>query len=223
MTSEPIDTATSLLQHELALWRAGYRLIAGVDEVGRGALAGPLVAAAVLLPSLERMDATTAAELRDIRDSKLLTPARRERAAEQISCTALAIGFGVVSPAQIDSLGLVAANRRAMEDAILNLAVEPDILLLDAVVTDLGQPQIGLIDGDARSISIAAASIVAKVTRDRYMVEQDNHHPIYGFAAHKGYGVARHLSALIQHGPCDLHRRSFAPVRSCAALTDARP
>ncbi|MDQ4099807.1 MAG: ribonuclease HII [Chloroflexota bacterium] len=215
MNGHVVGAEQALLAHERTLWRAGFELIAGVDEVGRGALAGPLVAAAVVLP------ASTAPSLDSVRDSKLLSPNQRDDAFARIADAALAIGIGVVPPATVDTLGIVAANRRAMEDAILQLSVTPDAVLLDAIVTDLGHLQIGLIDGDARSLSIAAASIIAKVTRDRFMIEQDMEHPHYGFAAHKGYGVARHLSALAQHGPCALHRRSFAPVRTAATRVDA--
>lgn len=210
-----------LLVHERALWQAGYRLVAGVDEVGRGALAGPLVAAAVILPALVGPAGSEVTGLDGIRDSKMLTPAQRETASELIRGLAVTIGIGIVPPLLVDRIGIVAANRLAMEDAILQLAVTPDAVLLDAGVTDLGHTQIGLIDGDARSLSIAAASIIAKVTRDRYMVEQDRLHPPYGFAAHKGYGVAGHLEALAHHGPCALHRRSFAPVRLCLPAVDA--
>ncbi len=221
MSGQVIPTGETLLVHERALWQADYRAVAGVDEVGRGALAGPLVAAAVILPAAVSSNASNTALLGGIRDSKTLTASQRDAAYDIVHTFAVAIGIGIVPPALVDRIGLVAANRRAMEDAILALAVWPDVVLLDAVVTDLGLTQIGLIDGDARSLSIAAASIVAKVTRDRYMVEQDRLHPPYGFAAHKGYGVARHLTALAQHGPCDLHRRSFAPVRLCVPLADA--
>jgi ribonuclease HII len=221
MNGQADDSGDVLLVHERALWQTGYRLVAGVDEVGRGALAGPLVASAVILPILSELPGTDVTDLAGIRDSKVLSPAQREAAYEVICGLAVTIGIGVVPPTLVDRIGIVAANRRAMEDAILQLAVAPDAVLLDAVVTDLGHPQIGLIDGDARSLSVAAASIIAKVTRDRYMVEQDQLHPPYGFAAHKGYGVARHLAALAQHGPCALHRRSFAPVRLCLPAVDA--
>ena len=213
-----IDT---LLLHERALWHADYHLVAGVDEVGRGALAGPLVAAAVVFPQESCSGDAADTALNGIRDSKTLTPTQREAAFVVIHERAVSIGIGIVPPALVDQIGIAAANRRAMEDAIMELNVTPDAVLLDAFVTDLGLPQIGLIDGDARSLSVAAASIVAKVTRDRYMVEQDPLHAPYGFAAHKGYGVARHLAALATHGPCALHRHSFAPIRLCLPLADA--
>ena len=196
--------------HERALWRAGYDLIAGVDEVGRGALAGPLVAAAVILPRPRRRDQKFWSSLCD---SKLLTPAQRERACTEISARAVGVGIGSVDQRLLDQIGISAANRLAMEQAVLALPRPPDALLLDAVVIDLGLPQIGLIDGDALSASIAAASIVAKVTRDALMVASDSSWPAYGFGQHKGYGVARHLAALREYGPCPLHRRSFAPVQ----------
>lgn len=203
-------TTTSGVAHERQLWRTGLTSIAGVDEVGRGALAGPLVAAAVVLPRPRRRDAAFWATLRD---SKLLTPAARERICAEIRVRAIGIGLGVIDQTLLDRIGITAANRLAMEQAVLALPCTPDALLLDAMIIDLGLPQIGLIDGDAQSASIAAASIVAKVTRDALMVECDSSWPAYGFRQHKGYGVASHLAALAQFGPCPLHRRSFAPVR----------
>lgn len=201
---------TAGVLHERALWRGGFARIAGVDEVGRGALAGPLVAAAVILPRPKSRDAGFWAALCD---SKLLTPAERERMCAEITARAVGVGVGSIDQVLLDEIGITAANRLAMEQAVLALPCPPDALLLDAVTVDLGLPQVGLIDGDALSASIAAASIVAKVTRDALMVECDRTWPVYGFRQHKGYGVARHLDALRAHGPCPLHRRSFAPVR----------
>lgn len=204
------------LDHELLFWRAEMRLVAGVDEVGRGALAGPLVAAAVILPccagpSLGHLRRRLAA----VRDSKQLTPLAREALVEPIRAVALAVGVGAIEAAELDELGVAAANRLAMERAVLSLAVEPDALLLDACTIDLPMPQVGPIDADALSLSVAAASIVAKVTRDRIMAGADESDPRYGFALHKGYGSALHLARLREHGPGPLHRRSFAPVGAC--------
>ncbi len=198
------------IRYERHLWRAGIELVAGVDEVGRGALAGPLVAAAVILPRPRRADAAFWGALRD---SKLMTPAARERACAEIRSRAIGVGLGVIERELLDRIGVGAANRLAMEQAVLALPYTPDALLLDAMVIDLGLPQVGLIDGDARSATIAAASIVAKVTRDAMMTAWDETWPVYGFGKHKGYGVASHLAALAEFGPCPLHRRSFAPVR----------
>jgi ribonuclease HII len=208
-TSNPPD----LLYWEQQLWDGGYQMIAGVDEVGRGALAGPLVAAAVILPREEDESAEFRAAKALIRDSKTLSLKRREQIAVAIHDSGAAIGIGMVEPEEIDAIGINPANRTAMEWAVLALSFEPDMLLIDALTLDLDTPQIGVIDGDAQSISIAAASIVAKVTRDRLMVGMHISWPAYGFARHKGYGVASHLAALQQFGPCPQHRRCFAPVR----------
>lgn len=204
------------LAAERAFWRAGLRRVAGVDEVGRGALAGPLVAAAVMLPccdgaALRRLRAALAG----VRDSKLLPAERRRALMGPICAVAEAVAIGVVEADELDAIGLGAANRQAMERAALALPVVADALVLDACVLDLGLPQVGLIDGDAICLSIAAASIVAKVTRDRFMTEGDGADPRYGFAAHKGYASALHQERLTLHGPGPLHRRCFGPVAAC--------
>ena len=211
----PVDAPNTpdLLYWERQLWEGGYQFLAGVDEVGRGALAGPLVAAAVILPGEDEENASFRAVKDLIRDSKTLSRKRREEIAEIIEASGAAIGIGMVEPDEIDVIGINPANRTAMERAVLALPVEPDMLLIDALTLDLDTPQIGVIDGDAQSISIAAASIVAKVTRDRLMVGMHVSWPDYGFARHKGYGVASHLAALQELGPCPQHRRCFAPVR----------
>lgn len=194
---------------ELALWRAGYHRIAGVDEVGRGPLAGPVLVAAVVLPPF-----CEAEWLPLVRDSKELTHRRREHLAGCIRRDALATGVGVSSARAIDELGLAAATREAACDALALLAVRPDFLLLDAFLHRPAEiDQVALIDGDARCASIACASIVAKVARDRMMAGLERRFPGYGLAAHKGYGTAAHLAALDALGPSPIHRRSFAPVR----------
>jgi ribonuclease HII len=203
---------------ERAFWAAGLRRVAGVDEVGRGAMAGPLVAAAVILPpEIDGLDEAAEAALDGVRDSKLLTMEQRERVLPRICETALGIGVGVVEVAELDAIGVGPANRLAMQRAVLALPVEPDALVLDATVLDLDLPQVGLINGDAICLSVAAASIVAKVTRDRFMIECHARDPRFGFAAHKGYCTEDHLAALARHGPCHLHRRSFAPVGRVAS------
>ncbi len=201
---------------ERAFWRDGYELVAGVDEVGRGALAGPLVAAAVIFgrSTIERRSQREQIE-RSVRDSKLMTRESRERSLTLIQGCAAAIGIGMVECDELDSLGMTAANRLAMERAVFGLTPEPDVLLLDAFVTDLEMPQVGLIDGDALCLSIAAASIVAKVTRDRLMLELHELDCRYGFNHHVGYGTRSHLRALQEHGPASFHRQSFRPVREC--------
>ena len=201
------------LDAEQAFWRSGLRRVAGVDEVGRGAMAGPLVAAAVVLPSctgpaLRRLCAT----LSGVRDSKLLRPDQREALLPVVIQAADAVGIGVVDVDELDAIGVGAANRLAMERAVLDLRCDLDALLLDACVVDLALPQVGLIDGDARCLSIAAASIVAKVTRDRAMIAYHATDPRFGFAEHKGYCTPAHLAALTACGPGPWHRRSFAPV-----------
>jgi ribonuclease HII len=204
-----------LLCHERSLWEAGYELVAGVDEVGRGALAGPLVAAAVVLPCDMNVQRRLRSLFNQIRDSKTLTPLARRRIAPAIAETALGLAVGVVEADELDEIGVAAANRLAMERAVVTLPVPISALLLDATTIDLGLPQIGLIDGDARSLSIAAASIVAKVTRDQVMDEIDGADSRYGFIRHKGYGTAEHLAAIRQFGLCWCHRRSYQP---CADL-----
>jgi ribonuclease HII len=206
----PIEITT--LSYEQELCDSGIRLIAGVDEVGRGALAGPLVAAAVILPPLEELQ-REAAFWSTVRDSKTIAEPKREELAAGIAARAAALSTAMIDVDELDSVGVGAANRMAMERAVMALDPEPEVLLIDAMTIDSSIWQIGIIDGDALSLSIAAASIVAKVARDRVMIDHDPIHPAYGFARHKGYGVATHLAALRQHGPCPLHRRSFAPVR----------
>lgn len=198
------------LCHELALWRAGIRRVAGIDEVGRGPLAGPVVVAAVILPPF-----CDAPWLSRVRDSKLLPPTRREELACCIRRDALAVGVGAASATDIDHLGLTAATRAAAAAALAGLHVSPEFLLLDAMLLpDQAINQAGIIDGDARAVSIACAAIIAKVERDRLMERLDAVFPGYGFARHKGYGTAEHLRALDRLGPCPLHRHSFAPVRA---------
>lgn len=197
---------------EQGWWSAGYAAVCGVDEVGRGALAGPLVAAAVQL----RRGADHA-RLAGVADSKTLDRPMRERQSEIVLAAARAVGIGEVTAAEIDAIGLGPANRLVMLRAVEAMGVPPDVLLVDAMTIDLDRPQVGLIDGDARCLSIAAASIVAKVHRDRLMVRLAEEHGSYGFERHVGYGTAQHLRALSDHGPCVVHRRSFAPVRRCAA------
>jgi len=187
----------------------GYRLIAGVDEVGRGALAGPVVAAAVILPVKLR-----ARWLHQVRDSKCLIPARREFLFPRIQEITLSVGIGTVSHETIDNLGIARATRLAMKSAIEQLSPVPQHLLIDYLhLPELPIPQKGLVNGDGRCLSIACASIIAKVTRDRLMVEMDGIHPGYGFAQHKGYGTEKHLACLHHLGPCPIHRRSFQPLK----------
>lgn len=177
-------------------------LVCGIDEVGRGPLAGPVVACAVILPK--------DCQLLWLNDSKQLSEKKREELYEQIMEHATGVGLGYVSPARIDEINILQATYEAMREAIRNLPVQPQILLNDAVtIPEVIIPQVPIIKGDAKSISIAAASIVAKVTRDRLMVEYDKLMPEYGFASNKGYGSQAHMEALKQYGPTPIHRKTF--------------
>jgi len=199
------------LAQERKLWAAGYRWLAGLDEVGRGAWAGPVVAAAVILPA-EPGD--VASILHGVRDSKVLSPHQREALFPLIHETALGVGVGMASSRFIDRWGIVPATRQAMAMAVHNLPLEPHYLLIDALkLPDVQLPQRAFIRGDAHILSIAAASIVAKVFRDRLMLALGNYYCDYGFAKHKGYGTAAHRAALQRLGPCTEHRMSFAPLR----------
>jgi ribonuclease HII len=199
------------LDHEQALLALGHRLIAGLDEAGRGAWAGPVYAAAVILP-LDRSDLLTTLE--GVNDSKLLTPRRREALFERIQQQALSVGVGAASAAEIDQLGVAPATRLAMARAIEALSSAPHALLVDHIqLPELKLPQRSLPKADRQCLSVAAASIVAKVTRDRLMVQMEEEHPGYGFDRHKGYGTADHRSALERLGACPLHRMSWEPLR----------
>jgi ribonuclease HII len=200
---KPSFTEEKLLQSQ------GYKLIAGVDEVGRGALVGPVVAAAVILPHHIK------SRWRDkVRDSKQLSPAKRELLSGYIRETAISVGIGITPPEVIDAQGIAKATRLAMASAVEQLVPQPQYLLIDYLrLPEVGLPQKGVTDGDSLCFSIACASIVAKVARDRLMVELDGVYPGYGFAEHKGYGTREHLACLRRQGPCPFHRRSFRPVR----------
>ncbi len=209
----PSCARTPGVERERAFWDAGMGLVAGVDEVGRGAIAGPLVAAAVILPACAGAKlGALRRRLAGARDSKTVTPLGRERLLVPITAAAVAVGVGIVEHDEFDALGMSAANRIAMERAVLALAVLPDALVLDACTLDLGLPQVGAIDADAHCLSVAAASIVAKVTRDAMMVAYDATDPRYGFAGHKGYGTDLHFARIVAHGPGPIHRMSIPRV-----------
>lgn len=179
-----------------------YSLICGIDEAGRGPLAGPVVAGAVILPK--------DCEILYLNDSKKLSPAKREALYEEIMEKAEAVGVGMASPARIDEINILQATYEAMREAVDNLGVTPELLLNDAVtIPDVSIPQVPIIKGDAKSVSIAAASIIAKVTRDRLMVQYDEILPGYGFALHKGYGSKDHIEAIRRLGPTPIHRQTF--------------
>lgn len=203
----------ALFARRRALLRAGAQAVAGVDEVGMGPLAGPVVAAAVVLPAR--------VHLRGLDDSKRLAAPVRERLAEAIHASALAVAVAELWPDEIDRRNIYRAGLEAMRRAVAALAVAPDHVLVDArTIPDIAMPQTPLVGGDALDGSIAAASIVAKVHRDALMRRLDAEYPGYGFAQHKGYATASHLAALRRRGPCPVHRRSFAPV-SQLGLFDA--
>ena len=201
-----IDTAgaaADMQAFERAARLSGFARIAGVDEAGRGPLAGPIVAGAVVLSG----------SIHGLNDSKLLTEARREVLFQTLQEGLHAIGIGVITASEIDRLGIQQANYLAMAKAAAALDPPPDFLLVDGfAIKGCDIPQKPIVKGDRRSFSIAAASIVAKVTRDRMMKDLDNEYPGYGFAKHKGYGTPGHLEALQRLGPCPFHRKSFAPI-----------
>lgn len=179
-----------------------YTAICGIDEAGRGPLAGPVVAGACILP--------VDAEILYLNDSKKLSGKKRELLFDEIQQKAIACGVGIVSPERIDEINILQATYEAMRQAIQQMGMTPDLLLVDAVtIPGVPMKQVGIIKGDGKSVSIAAASILAKVTRDRMMVQYEEVYPEYGFAGHKGYGSAGHIAALKKYGPCPIHRKSF--------------
>ena len=201
-----LKTLRCTLRYEKSAWASGAVMVAGVDEVGRGSLFGPVVAAAVILDRDYR--------IRGLRDSKLLLAGRRELLAPRIREHAVAWAVAAVDAARIDQINIYHASRLAMRDAVMRLQPAADHLLIDAMRLDCELPQKAIIHGDALSASIAAASILAKVERDRMMCEWDAVFPEYGLASHKGYSTPQHLAALSEYGPTPLHRQSFAPVWS---------
>lgn len=216
-------TSIPSLDYERAFWRDGYTCVAGLDEAGRGALAGPVIAAAVILPRAAGNDSgdwTHHALFRTIAradDSKKLNEPSRERLFEPICALASAFAIGAASQLEIDQINILRASYLAMYRALDALPITPDALLLDALVLHNNSlPQQGIIHGDSLALSIAAASILAKVSRDRIMRELDALYPMYGFAQNKGYGTAAHLRALRKYGPCPVHRTTYAPVLEAA-------
>lgn len=195
------------LKEEEEFWNSGFQLVAGADEAGRGCWAGPIVAAAVILP--------VGFEPKKVRDSKTLSPKQRETMFVHITWHAVAWAVGVVSSQDIDAHGISPANKRAIVGALENLHQQPDAVLIDAVKLEYeGKPVKAVIDGDATILSIAAASIVAKVVRDSLMQGEHRLYPAYNFPAHKGYGTKEHETALKKHGLSPIHRRSFQPMKS---------
>jgi ribonuclease HII len=206
------DRLNRMYSYERQVWAMGYRLVAGLDEVGRGPLAGPVVAAAVILPN--------EVVLSGLEDCRRVTGKRRQELYERIKETALAISVGMVHPEGIDEANVMMATYKAMVKAVNGLSVAPDYLLIDSLhLPGVSQPQAPIAGGDGQSCSIAAASIVAKVTRDEYMVEMDKLYPQYGFANHKGYGTLEHRDALERYGPCPIHRKTYGSVREIMSLS----
>jgi ribonuclease HII len=202
------------LHYERVLWSQGYQWVAGVDEAGRGPLAGPVVAAAVILPR-EWEGRTWPKALKGLNDSKQLTEAQREYYFGVLTgYPDLCHGVAFLEAEEVDRLNILQATHAAMNAALRQLMRPPEHVLVDGLaVRSLAYPQTALVKGDCLSFSIAAASVLAKVTRDRRMVEYDQMWPHYGFASHKGYATEEHLRALAEHGPCPIHRRSFSPLK----------
>jgi ribonuclease HII len=201
-------------EFERVLWQKNFTRVAGVDEAGRGPLAGPVVAAAAILPS-HWAESGLPRELVGLNDSKQLTEAQREKFFNFITnCGEINFAIAEIDAAQIDEINILQATHRAMNGALAQLNPPPQHALVDGrAVKTMRVPQTAIIKGDARSYSIAAASVLAKVTRDRLMLEFHAQFPEYGFAEHKGYGTAKHLAALAQFGACPIHRKSFAPLK----------
>lgn len=193
-----------LLEFEKELYSKGITLIAGTDEVGRGPLCGPVVAAAVILP--------VNYELEGLNDSKKLTEKKREKFYDILIKDAISYGIGIVEPERIDEINILEASKEAMCIAISKLNVTPEHVLIDACKLDLPMPSTSIIKGDAKSLSIAAASVIAKVTRDRMMYELDKKYPEYGYASHKGYPTKKHIEAVKTYGVKDFYRKTFSPI-----------
>jgi ribonuclease HII len=199
-------TEFNLYQYEDELYEKGITYIAGIDEAGRGPLAGPVVAAAVIL----KKDA----KLNLVDDSKKLSEKQRQNALKQIKENALAIGIGIASVDEIDRINIYRAAREAMHSAIQQLKIKPEFLLIDAMPMEIDIPNKSIIKGDQKSISIAAASIIAKTTRDQYMIEMDKVFPLYNFKQHKGYGTKEHIELIKRHGYTPIHRKTYEPIKS---------
>ena len=201
-----------LLEYEKELYDKGIKLIAGVDEVGRGPLVGPVVACACILPINY--------ELKGLNDSKKLSEKKREELYPIIIKEAIAYGIGIIDAKKIDEVNIYEASKLAMLEAISKLNVKPEHVLIDAMKLDLDIPSTSIIHGDALSLSIAAASVIAKVTRDHMMIELDKKYPMYGFSEHKGYPTKKHLEALKKYGPLDNYRFTYRPVHDLIVNED---
>lgn len=194
-----------MMTYERSMRKQGFKYIAGIDEVGRGPLAGPVVAAAVILPENFYLPG--------INDSKQLSERKREEFFDKIQEEAIAVGIGIISAAEIDQINIYEATKKAMLAAIQNLQTTPDYCLIDAMKLTIPIPQTSIIKGDAKSVSIAAASIIAKVARDQLMKDYARQHPFYMFDKNMGYGTNEHIQAIQKNGPCPIHRKTFAPIK----------
>ncbi|NTV50860.1 MAG: ribonuclease HII [Geobacteraceae bacterium] len=209
-SAQALDT----LKFEKVAYSSGFTCVAGIDEAGRGPLAGPVMAAAVILP--------VGLKINGVDDSKKLTPDKREKLFDVIMAQALSVGVGVMTPADIDRINILQATRCAMLAAVQQLSQQPDYLLIDGISTiDSTIAQKTIKKGDSLSLSIAAASIIAKVTRDRLMIEMDAEYPGYGFSGHKGYGSAAHMEAIRKFGPSPIHRLTFGGVKEYVGCTSS--
>ena len=204
MKEKELERLTNLKKVEEELYNEkGLKAIAGIDEAGRGPLAGPVVVACALMPKTSMIEG--------VNDSKKISEKKREQLYEQITSEAISYGIGIIDQKEIDEINILNATKKALHMAISNLKVKPDRILVDALehIDTYGIPYTSIIKGDAKIYSISAASIIAKVTRDRIMKEYDEIYPEYGFSGHKGYGTAKHIQALKTYGPCSLHRKTF--------------
>ncbi len=214
-----MEETSGLLQFERKVWASGCQRVAGVDEAGRGPLAGPVVAAAVVF-SRAFIEQEEHRLFDALTDSKQLTANQRDRFFELLfKSPEVEIGIGFGDVLEIDEINILCATHRSMNRALHHLASLPEYALIDGLpVPNLPCPSLAIVKGDARSLSIAAASVIAKVTRDRWMTDLDHRHPEYGFVRHKGYGTTAHIQALLKYGAIDQHRRSFRPVRDIEAI-----
>ena len=203
MKEKEIERLTNLKQIEEELYTKGFKTIAGIDEAGRGPLAGPVVIASVIMPKDSMIEG--------VNDSKKVSEKKREKLYDLITKEAISYGVAIIGHDEIDKVNILNATKEGLTECVKQLQIKPDLILVDALthINTLGIPYESIIKGDAKSYSIAAASIIAKVTRDRIMREWDTVYPQYGFATHKGYGTAKHIQAIREYGLCPIHRRSF--------------
>ncbi|MBR3162690.1 MAG: ribonuclease HII [Clostridia bacterium] len=203
MKEKELERLTNLKQIEKSVYKEGYKLICGIDEAGRGPLAGPVVVASVIMPKDSMIEG--------VNDSKKISEKKREKLYDLITAEAVSYGVGIISQEEIDEINILNATKKGLTDSLKELKTKPDIILVDALrdIDTLKIPYRSVIKGDAKIYSIACASIIAKVTRDRIMREWDKIYPQYGFSSHKGYGTAKHISAIKEYGLSPLHRKSF--------------